>query len=182
MGKGGRLRIWEFGEWTPPGLSSWAEVHRGESQVTVAVWGPARYDGGAERALGLAMRANTNTSPRSPIYYFSSAKRRQFLDLDFFWWAVTMVIELEILSLTTLLLNHLLNYLHTMTRRPPELCASPLYQEESWSQPSLGFFATEKSRFLPAWALPGRDEIPGFLTVPPAEGTHEKTKSKTRKE
>lgn len=33
----------------------------------------------------MAVRANANTSPRSPIYYFSSAKRRQFLDLDFFF-------------------------------------------------------------------------------------------------
>lgn len=41
------------------------------------------------------------------------------------------------------------------SRRPPELGASLSIQ------PSLGFFATQRSMFLQAWALPGREEIPG---------------------
>lgn len=43
----------------------------------------------------------------------------------------------SVLFLTTLLLDHLLNYLHMVTLRDPQSCVFPLYQEESYPLGSL---------------------------------------------
>lgn len=58
-----------------------------------------------------------------------------------------MVIELEILFLTALLLSHLLNYLHTVTLEGPQSCVLPSLSRRKLVSASLGFFATEMSRF-----------------------------------
>lgn len=117
----------------------------------------------------------------------SISQMKQFLDLhlDFFfiWRAITMVMELRSLFLTTFLWNHLFNYLHTVTLGgPPRRLCFSLYQGVLDFSPSciLHGRGIQVSLHMPGlfqqWA-----ETLRLPTIHPRKGTREWKRSEKGK-
>jgi hypothetical protein len=86
-------------------------VHPGESQVIIAVLGPSqvyRWNWGEFRVV----MTDNIYRPQEPYLLFSISQMRQFLDL-----AVTMVMELELLFLTTLAVKPFVQWLTNRNSR-----------------------------------------------------------------
>lgn len=85
----------------------------GESQVAVVMQGSNQVEGDASGGSGVVVRVNTELWPWENLFIIPHQPNEGNFQITFFVATVAMVTGLEIVFLTTLPLNHLLDYLHT---------------------------------------------------------------------